>query len=505
MEISKTKTLLHWLHRRLYGATLGVYLFTKARLKPFVRRHPRLRHAAFLLKEAVKTLIQPAPGNSATPVQTNAHGEPNCFRPDIPDWLVKEWHEIHAIEPRIYPSRELLTYIGFYDIPETRIAKPFLELTRAVGDNVSHLFLVPWLERGGADLVTLNYIREIDGKFTDRIAVIATLPANSVWKDRLPDGVRFIPFGNDYAHLSHEERELLLLRLLLQKAPAVLHVINSELGYILAIKYGHALTRFSRLYFCAFCGDRSAEGAVVGYSFGHLSDCFEHVTAVLTDNYSHVDELHQIYALDRKKFIVHYQPAPGVPSIKHFTPEVLEKPTLDVLWAHRLDRQKRPDILIQVAKACRVLPIHFHVYGSPVIDIEDYIGRFRELDNLTYHGAFDGLPSLSAERFDLFLNTSQWEGLPNILLEAISMGLPVLSSDVGGIRELIKHEETGLLISPYDDVDGYLSCLKSILADRTILPRLAENAIHLVKTRHSRESFRKTLEEIPGYCLPYEN
>ena len=49
---------------------------------------------------------------------------------------------------------------------------------------------------------------------------------------------------------------------------------------------------------------------------------------------------------------------------------------------------------------------------------------------------------------DMFVMSSQREGLPMVLMEAMSCGLPVVSTDVGGIAEIIRNHETGLLIEP---------------------------------------------------------
>ena len=498
------RSLLLFLSRIIYFIARFLYKLLKVIVKPLMNAHPRIHRFGVSVRDAFKELIRPAEADhTATPavlleVMHEVISEDRKKR-EIPPWLIEEWKEIHEIEPQLFPETWLVNTVPFYRVPDSRVGTHYLELCTRYGEGVSHVFLVPWLKMGGADLVTLNYVNAlVQGKLSAGIVVIATLDADSPWSERLPEGVRFIEFGKIYSHLSPEEQESLLTRVLIQKAPKVVHTINSDLAYRVLVKHGKALSGISDLYACSFCEDITPEGKYVGYPFMYLPRCFDSLTAVFSDNKTFLAKLHEIYAFDIRKMHVHYQPV-ALPSGRIPAREGSGGQHLNILWAGRLDRQKRPDILIGIAEKCQGLPITFDVYGSSVIDTHIYTDAFHKLGNIRYCGAFNGLPSLKTEQYDLFLYTSQWDGLPNVLLESVSLGLPVVASDVGGISELIADRETGYLISPYDDTDRYVDCLREIMEQKDMLPVVADNALKLIARRHSWEKFAEDIRNLPGY------
>jgi glycosyltransferase involved in cell wall biosynthesis len=76
--------------------------------------------------------------------------------------------------------------------------------------------------------------------------------------------------------------------------------------------------------------------------------------------------------------------------------------------------------------------------------------------------------------YDLFLLPSIKEGLPYTLIEAGKASLPVVSSITGGIPEIIRHEETGLLVRP-KDVSGLASAIERLATDRNFAKKLGIN------------------------------
>ncbi len=68
------------------------------------------------------------------------------------------------------------------------------------------------------------------------------------------------------------------------------------------------------------------------------------------------------------------------------------------------------------------------------------------------------------QRADLFVLSSRAEALPNVILEAMAAGLPVVATRVGGVPEAVVPEATGLLVSPGDDA-GLAAALGRLLDD----------------------------------------
>ena len=103
--------------------------------------------------------------------------------------------------------------------------------------------------------------------------------------------------------------------------------------------------------------------------------------------------------------------------------------------------------------------------------IEEYIAMKQLGDVVTLPGYQDARSVL--HNYDLYLLPSIKEGLPYILLEAGKASLPVVATITGGVPEIIRHEETGLLARP-KDIDGLSEALKRIIDNRKYAKELGQ-------------------------------
>ncbi len=83
--------------------------------------------------------------------------------------------------------------------------------------------------------------------------------------------------------------------------------------------------------------------------------------------------------------------------------------------------------------------------------------------------------------------SSRMEGVPMALLEAMSVGRPVVATDVGAVGEIVEHERTGLLVSP-DDANSFAGALRRLAIDSSLCHAYGVEAQRRQRSRYSSMS-----------------
>jgi glycosyltransferase involved in cell wall biosynthesis len=143
---------------------------------------------------------------------------------------------------------------------------------------------------------------------------------------------------------------------------------------------------------------------------------------------------------------------------------------------NRLWPQKRVKDLIWAADLLKVIrgDVHLLVIGDgPHLD---RLLRFRRQvcieDKVHFLGHRDDVPRLMPH-FDALWLGSEYEGLPNVVMEAMSHAVPVVATDIPGNRDLVVDGETGYLV-PLGDRAGFARRTNKLLEDRDLARRLGE-------------------------------
>ncbi|PAY20627.1 glycosyl transferase family 1 [Rhodopirellula sp. SM50] len=98
------------------------------------------------------------------------------------------------------------------------------------------------------------------------------------------------------------------------------------------------------------------------------------------------------------------------------------------------------------------------------------------------------------ESLDMFVLASQREGLPNVILEAAAMNVPIVSTRVAGVPKMLTDGESGILCD-IGDLNGLTSAIRRLARDDQKRASLASSARKLIEKQYS---FRKRMERICG-------
>jgi len=115
-------------------------------------------------------------------------------------------------------------------------------------------------------------------------------------------------------------------------------------------------------------------------------------------------------------------------------------------------------------------------------------------ERLRWLGESDRVPALLAQA-DLLVLSSDYEGFPNVILEAMAARLPVVTTSAGDARLIVQHGETGFVVER-EDVEGMAGCIVRLAQSRSMRKSLGEAARQRVEQEYTFESLADRLVNI---------
>lgn len=129
--------------------------------------------------------------------------------------------------------------------------------------------------------------------------------------------------------------------------------------------------------------------------------------------------------------------------------------------------------------------------GIADCDYNNVLKSFIKKHNLSQHVEFigwtDHLPQLIADH-DLVLITSTNEGVPNTAQEAMTLGIPIVCNLAGGLPDIVRHGETGLIVDSNEPSD-WASTISRLYRDENLRKCITVNQIHYSETNFDHHKF----------------
>ncbi len=164
----------------------------------------------------------------------------------------------------------------------------------------------------------------------------------------------------------------------------------------------------------------------------------------------------------------------------------------------RIEIQKRIDISLNIAKTVvSKFPKTFFIYFGDGPDLYNMKKKIQALGLGKNVEFMDYIPGAKAyiKFFDILLFTSDWEGLPLSLWEAMANGVPIASTDVGGIKEIVEGEKCGIIF-PKSSINEGAAVIEEFILNKELKSNLGKNGFEAIRNKYTLSAFIKTMETI---------
>lgn len=372
-----------------------------------------------------------------------------------------------------YPKQDY-KYDLLLDKVETIVQPELQEGSR----KVNLLFIVPWLITGGADRFNLNLVKGLD-KERYNITVLTTEPNKNTLRQEFEKYATVY----DLTSFLNQKFWLAFVNYIIKKENInVILNSNSKFGYsilpylkanntnIPIIDYVHMEEWYNRN------GGYSRYSTMVSSVLDKTLVCNENSKKILCNHFGrNENEIQTVYiGVDEDEF----NPE------KYKREEVIEKYNVvndkKYIFSYicRISEQKRPMLLLEIVKKLKEKRNDFKVLvvgsGNLLAKMKAKANKLGLTENILFLGNIENTEEIY-KISDLTINCSIKEGLALTAYESLSMGVPVISSDVGGQKELISEEvgvivpcmqnEKDIYIEEYKDseIDAYVEAIEKVL------------------------------------------
>lgn len=151
----------------------------------------------------------------------------------------------------------------------------------------------------------------------------------------------------------------------------------------------------------------------------------------------------------------------------------------EIIFVGRLIKeQKGLDYLLEIAQQIKDTGWKIRVVGSGA-DADWLYNEIKSknlIDNVILHGPVkENIEDIYANA-SMFISTSRWEGFGLVVTEAMACGLPVISFDNSGPKEILDEGKFGVLISKYD-IEEFVEQIKELIHDKDKLEEYSEKSL----------------------------
>lgn len=167
-----------------------------------------------------------------------------------------------------------------------------------------------------------------------------------------------------------------------------------------------------------------------------------------------------------------------------------------IVTVGRLIPVKNHNLLIDafsvVSKEYPDYSLEFYGDGELKNQLQKRICESGLADKIVLHGNVSNVPQHIASA-EIFVLSSDIEGMPNALMEAMALGIPCIATDVSGVRDIITDGENGFIV-PVGDKEAMADRIKKLIESKELRSKFSENTICVFSKFDKEMIFKQWLE-----------
>lgn len=345
-------------------------------------------------------------------------------------------------------------------------------------NKINILMIIPWMVTGGADKFNVDLIAGLDKDKFD-ITIITTEPAVNNYRQECEkyatvyDLTTFIDrkYWTSFINYIIDKNNInFILNTNSKLGYSMLPYLKAKYPEIPIVDYVHMEEWYNRN------GGYSRDSSMVSSVIDKTLLCNKNSENILIEHFKrNPEEVQTVYiGVDEKEFN----------PVNYNKEELLKKYNIKndgkfiITYICRITEQKRPHLLLEIVKKLKEQRNDFLLLvageGNMLEEIIEKANKYQLLDNITFLGNITKTKEIYAIS-DLTINCSIKEGVALTSYESLAMGVPVISSDVGGQKELITDEvgvivpclqkETQIIDLKYteEEIQSYVDAINKVL------------------------------------------
>jgi glycosyltransferase involved in cell wall biosynthesis len=181
------------------------------------------------------------------------------------------------------------------------------------------------------------------------------------------------------------------------------------------------------------------------------------------------------------------------------SPKYFSQERFNILFLARVEKTKgiyeAVDAYRIVKKSYAAATLTIAGNGFEFEDAKNHVEK-NKISDVFFLGDVRGEAKVNAlENADVYLFPSYFEGMPNSVLEAMGMGIPVVTTNVGGLADFFKNEKMGYITDSLKPED-LAACVEKLFADLELRKQISKTNIQYAKENFSMEVVLKRLENV---------